>query len=169
MLGQFILDPQGVESITAETIGLGLLDVVTIFAQEKITAHVEGAALGSGQLVSGYEIHAGRVTRHGAALPLIRLTMRNGQVVSELEGAQSPKGRVWGTMMHGVFDSAAWRRQFLNRVRTGKGLPSLLRTTAPNALTHRLQEYDRFADVMETHVDIARIRTLIEGNEAGKR
>ncbi len=169
MLGQFILDPQGVESPTAETVGLGLLDVVTTFAHEKITAHVAGAALGSGQLVSGYEIHAGRVTRQGAALPLLRLTLRNGHVVSELEGAQSPDGRVWGTTVHGVFESAAWRRQFLNWVRTGKGLPSLLMTTAPDALPHRLREYDRFADAMEAHVDIARIRALIAGNEARKR
>lgn len=168
MLGQFILDPQGVESTTTETIGLGLLDVVTTFAHEKITAQVAGVALGSEHRVSGYEIHAGRVTRHSATLPLLRLTLRNGHTVSELEGAQSSDGRVWGTTMHGVFESVAWRRQFLNQVRIGKGLPSLSLTTAPDVLTHRLQAYDRLADVLEAHVDLARLRAFIMGNEARK-
>jgi adenosylcobyric acid synthase len=79
MLSQYILDPHHVESAAAETIGLGLLDVVTSFAREKITANVEGAVLGSRLPVSGYEIHAGRVTRQDAALPLLRLTTRDCQ------------------------------------------------------------------------------------------
>lgn len=169
MLGQYIFDPQHVESAAAETVGLGLLDVVTTFAPEKITARVEGAGLGSGSPVSGYEIHAGRVRRQGAVLPLFHLTMRNGQLISELEGAQSPEGRVWGTVIHGLFDSALWRRQFLDRVRVGKGLTPLVATAAPDALVQRLQEYDRFADVMEAHVDITRLRALIESTEAGNQ
>jgi adenosylcobyric acid synthase len=168
MLGQYILDPQQVESTAAETIGLGLLDVVTSFAHEKITAQVEGAALGSGLPISGYEIHAGRVTRQSAALPLLRLATRDRQTINEFEGAQTPDGQVWGTTIHGVFDNAQWRRFFLNRVRTAKGLPSLVMTPIPDALTYRLQEYDRFADVMEAHVDIARIRALIETRAAEK-
>lgn len=169
MLGQYILDPQQVESAAAETVGLGLLDVVTTFAREKITAQVEGAGLGSGPPVSGYEIHAGRVTRQGAALPLLRLTTRNGQDISELEGAQSPEGRIWGTSMHGVFDSALWRRQFINRVRANKGLAPLSATTAPDALAQRLQEYDRFADVVKAHTDIARITALVGYGEGDRR
>lgn len=161
MLGQSILDPQGVESSTTETIGLGLLDVTTTFAREKITAQVEGVALGSGLPVAGYEIHAGRVTRQNTALPLIRLTMRGGQAVSELEGAQSPEGRIWGTTMHGVFDNASWRRQFIDHVRTSKGLAPLVATAVPDALTQRLHEYDRFADVVEANTDIVRIAALV--------
>ncbi|MGH8009966.1 MAG: cobyric acid synthase, partial [Candidatus Binatia bacterium] len=161
MLGQSILDPQHVESTTTETIGLGLLEVITTFEQEKITAQVAGNMLGSGLPVSGYEIHAGRVKRQESALPLLRLTMRNGHTLSELEGAQSPDGQVWGTSIHGVFDSASWRRQFLNRVRTKKGHAPLFATPAPDALAHRLQEYDRFADVLEANTDFARIAALV--------
>lgn len=165
MLGQYILDPQHVESVTAETVGLGLLDVVTTFTPEKIIAQVEGTGFGSGPPISGYEIHAGGATRQGAALPLLRLTMRNGQAINELEGAQSPEGRIWGTSIHGLFDNALWRRQFIDRVRVRKGLAPLAATAAPDALAHRLQEYDRFADVVEAHVDIARIRALVESIE----
>ncbi|MBI3245844.1 MAG: cobyric acid synthase [Deltaproteobacteria bacterium] len=161
MLGQYILDPLHIESTTSETLGLGLLDVVTTFAREKVTARVEGIALGSGLPVSGYEIHAGHVTRQDTALPLLRLTMRNGQSANELEGAQSPEGRIWGTAMHGVFDCAPWRRQFIERVRGGKGLAPLLAAAAPDALAQRIQEYDRFADALEANANIVRIAALI--------
>ncbi|HXG20915.1 MAG TPA: cobyric acid synthase [Methylomirabilota bacterium] len=167
MLGQDILDPHHVESAAAETVGLGFLDVVTTFAREKITAQVEGAGLGSGPPVSGYEIHAGRVTRQGAALPLLRLTMRNGQPINELEGAHSLEGRVWGTAIHGLFDNALWRRQFLDRVRVGKGLTPLVATATPDALTYRLRGYDRFADLVTAHVDLARIFALVTGRKGG--
>jgi len=166
MLGQHILDPQHVESPTAETIGLGLLDVVTTFEQEKLTARVKGDMLGSGLPISGYEIHAGRVSRQESALPLLRLTMRNGQALSELEGAQSPNGQMWGTSIHDVCESAQWRRQFINLVRTKKGYAPLSATQAPDTLAYRLQEYDRFADAVETNIDLKRIAALI-GIEAG--
>jgi len=167
MLGHSILDPQRVESHSTETIGLGLLDVATTFAPEKVTDQVAGVALDSGLLVSGYEIHAGRVTRHDGTVPLFHLTTRNRHTISEYEGAQSPEGRIWGTAMHGVFDQAAWRRQFLDRVRAGKGLPVLSISSTPDALTHRLQAYDRLADVLETHVDMTRLRALIQNTGAG--
>ncbi|MGE0683808.1 MAG: cobyric acid synthase [Candidatus Binatia bacterium] len=162
MLGQYILDPQQIESVAAETVGLGLLEVVTTFAREKITAQVEGVTFGSGMPVSGYEIHAGRVIRQDAALSLFRLTKRNGHAINELEGVQSPEGRIWGTSMHGVFDNAPRRRQFIDRIRASKGLGPLLTTTAPDALARRIQEYDRFADVVEAHTDIARIFALVD-------
>jgi adenosylcobyric acid synthase len=167
MLGQSILDPHHVESAAAETIGLGLLDVATSFAREKITAQVEGVTLDSTLSVSGYEIHAGRVTRQGSALPLLRLTRRNGQPISELEGAQAPEGRIWGTALHGVFDRAPWRREFIDRVRRSKELEPLLTTAAPDALAHRLRQYDRFADLVEAHVDLARIFALVTNRERG--
>lgn len=169
MLGHSIRDPHGIESPTAETIGLGLLDVITTFAREKVTDQVTGMALDSGLPVAGYEIHAGRVTRHDGTVPLFHLTSRNRHTVSEYEGAQSPEGRIWGTVIHGVFDHTVWRRQFLDRVRAGKGLPALAVSSTPDALTHRLQEYDRLADVLEAHVDMTRLRALIMNPGARKR
>jgi adenosylcobyric acid synthase len=68
MLGERVLDPEGVESSQSEMEGLGLLPVTTIFAGTKETHRVrgevgeapgilEGAA---GLSVEGYEIHMGR-------------------------------------------------------------------------------------------------------------
>jgi adenosylcobyric acid synthase len=163
MLGQQISDPRRVESETVETVGLGLLDVVTIFEPEKVTARVDGQELTSGLSISGYEIHAGRVVRWDSVRPLFRLTARNGQPVDELEGAQSPNGRVWGTSVHGLFENVQWRRSFIDHVRMSKGLAPLAAATAPDAAVQRLQEYDRLADVLQTHVDLARLVTFLQG------
>ena len=74
MLGQRIIDEHGVESKVPVTIGLGLLEVETRFEREKITARVNATHLSSGLAVSGYEIHAGRVTRGHGATALLRVT-----------------------------------------------------------------------------------------------
>ncbi|MBI2873757.1 MAG: cobyric acid synthase [Firmicutes bacterium] len=91
ILGRALLDPDGVESDRRELPGLGLLDLVTVFAPEKITVRaqgrvdeaVAGAAVtvaGSGLLagmagvpVHGYEIHAGLTTLGPTCLPALRL------------------------------------------------------------------------------------------------
>ena len=73
MLGQKILDPQGVESAEAEVSGLGLLDVVTTFAPEKSTRQVRARVLSDlgllsgtkGQELEGYEIHMGQTDSRG--------------------------------------------------------------------------------------------------------
>ena len=161
MLGQYILDPLHVESTRAETPGLGLLDVVTTFAHEKVTAQVEGDTCSSGLPVSGYEIHAGRMTRQDTALPLLRLTMRNGHPIGELEGAQSTDGHIVGTSIHGVFDNSQFRRDVIDRIRTAKGLASLATTANVDTTIRRIQEYDRFADVLEANTDVARIAALV--------
>ena len=72
MLGRRIIDAYGVESSVAETAGLGLLDLETIFEPEKITARVAASHLASGLPVAGYEIHAGRAIRGNGAKALLQ-------------------------------------------------------------------------------------------------
>ena len=69
MLGERVLDPDGVESAERDVAGLGLLPVVTRFQRDKVTQPVrlrlgDGVPLldaAGGQEVTGYEIHCGRV------------------------------------------------------------------------------------------------------------
>ncbi|MCS6927324.1 MAG: cobyric acid synthase CobQ, partial [Candidatus Binatia bacterium] len=160
MLGQWIFDPQRIESNTAETVGLGLLDVTTHFARDKITAHVKGRELGSGLPIAGYEIHAGRIQQQTSTQSLFCLTERNGHPIDELEGAQSHNGRVWGTTIHGVFDNGLFRRSVLDRIRRAKGLPPLEGVSSPDAAIQRRQAYDHFADELIAHADFPRIATI---------
>ena len=74
MLGERILDPDGVESPDPEVAGLGYLPVWTTFAADKVTEPVlvrgaGGGWMGGDVTVEGYEIHMGRTEgERGAAV-----------------------------------------------------------------------------------------------------
>jgi len=115
MLGERILDPDGVESPERELAGLGLLPVVTRFARDKITRPVrlqlgDGLPLldgAGGRAADGYEIHCGRVERHGAR-PFGTIVRRgDDERAHEPEGAVA--GAVAGTLVHGLFENAVVR------------------------------------------------------------
>ena len=114
MLGERVLDPDGVESQEPDVAGLGLLPVVTRFVRDKVT-HAVRLRLGDGvprldsaggREVDGYEIHCGRVERHGARR-FATVVRRGDAAVDEEEGAIA--GSVAGTLVHGLFESAVVR------------------------------------------------------------
>ncbi|MGH7916916.1 MAG: cobyric acid synthase, partial [Candidatus Binataceae bacterium] len=157
MLGRRIADPRHVESSISEAAGLGVLAVETVFA-EKITALVRARDDSSGLEVSGYEIHCGRVTRLGEEAAF-RIRERDGRPADEPEGALSSDGRVLGTSIHGLFDQAGFRRHYLGRIRKRKGLMPLEVFGAEDAASVRMRAYDRLADLLVEHLDIAAIAT----------
>jgi adenosylcobyric acid synthase len=112
MMGERVLDPDGVESSLAGAPGLGLLPVETVLTREKVTGEASGIAF-SGEELSGYEIHCGRTIRLEGSSVFSRLTRRvSGEVVED--GCILDDGRLLGTYLHGLFDSPAFRRRWLN-------------------------------------------------------
>ena len=101
MLGQRIVDHEGVESREREVAGLGLLPVTTSFGRNKITAQVRVRLIDGGER-DGYEIHCGRVLRHGGE-PFATIVRRGGEVVDEPEGCVA--GSVSGTIVHGLYET----------------------------------------------------------------
>jgi adenosylcobyric acid synthase len=160
MLGRRILDPDGIESKSAATTGLALLDVESSFQRDKVTARVKATEVASGLALAGYEIHAGRVTRAEGAAALFKITEREGAPANDLEGAQSEDGRAFGTSIHGLFDSAEFRRSFLNRVRAAKGLPPHADCAGEDFKAVRERAYDQMADVAAQHLDLRRLLAL---------
>jgi adenosylcobyric acid synthase len=160
MLGRRVIDADGVESDTVETIGLGLLEIETTFETEKITDRIRAMHLSTNIPVSGYEIHSGRITGIAASRALFRLTHRDSSAVNELEGTRSDDGRVIGTSIHGMFDSAGFRRNFLDEIRTSKGLAPLESAAQDDADANRRAAFDRIADALEASVDMRRIAAL---------
>ncbi len=156
MLGTRVLDPDHVESESDSEPGLGLLPTETVFAEEKVTAQVSGVHLASGVEVSGYEIHMGRPPKT-AASPLLRITERLGRSVSDFDGAQATDGRVWGTYLHGVFDSPGFRRDFVDGLRAARGWPPL-RTPAP---VDTDAELDRLAAHVRAALDMDRVYRIL--------
>ena len=111
MLGTEIHDPDGVEGPAgASAPGLGLLNVVTRMAGDKILRQTSGQDA-QGVAVHGYEIHMGRTDGPDCQRPMLFL---EGQA----DGAVSADGRVMGCYLHGLFASDPWRAAFIG----GSGL-----------------------------------------------
>ena len=108
MLGTRVADPEGLEGPPGEAAGLGLLEVETLLAPDKVLRRVEGALADRPEArFAAYEIHAGRTTGAGLARPFARLD--DGRT----DGAVSPDGRVAGCYLHGLFDAPGARGALL--------------------------------------------------------
>ncbi|MEY5028769.1 MAG: Cobyric acid synthase [Pseudomonadota bacterium] len=108
MLGEALIDTHGIDGNAP---GLGLLPLVTQFAERKTVRRTQaafGSLLGpwsalSGVTVQGYEIHHGHTQAHPAMLAA-------GNVLHEVMpdlSWQSAEGQVLGTYLHGLFESPA--------------------------------------------------------------
>jgi len=150
MLGQTIRDPHGLESSGAEIEGLGLLPMDTVLEKEKTLTLSRGVHLDSGQPVQGYEIHHGQ-DKVPALRPVIQL--EDGTPA----GAASD-GLVWGVYWHGVFDSDGFRRWFIDRLRTRKGLPPKGEICCRYDIEPAL---DRLADVVRQSLDMEAVYRLL--------
>ncbi len=157
LLGRTIVDT--VESARGDVPALGRLDVDTIFEPTKLTRQRRGHAMG--QRVAGYEIRHGRVARHNGTPGWIHFDDCYGH---EDDGALDDDARVLGTSMHGLFEQDGFRATFLTEVgrRAGK-------TFVPAGVSFaaaRDAQFDRLADLLEAHLDLAALDALIEGAAA---
>jgi len=153
MLGRRIDDPLGVESDQASIEGLGLLDVATTFAPTKERHRVAGSTIARGLPIAGYEIHMGTSERGRGVPPWLRLT-RQLDGVDRLDGAVGPTGRVFGTYVHGLFDSLPFCKDLVDRLRGRRRLAPL---DPARWEAHRASLADRYAalaDLLRAHLDL---------------
>lgn len=162
MLGRSVADPHGVESGGEES-GLGLLPVTTVLEPVKTTRRVRarllpgpwGEAPGEWE---AYEIHMGRTGGEEALRPLFAVR-REGGAAEATDGVITAEGRVWGTYLHGCFDSpqvrdtlGTWLRRF-----------SPARGAAPSIDYRAWREtaYDALAAALRWSLNLPAIRSLI--------
>ncbi len=160
ILGLAIQDPLGVEGPPRTEPGLGLLPVVTIMAGAKTTTQVQARRPG-GAVIEAYEIHMGETRPQGGGQAAMEIISRNGAPVQVADGWVSPDRRVWGTYLHGLFDNDALRREFLSEITRTRRQGG----EAQAGLSFRdFQEaqLDRLAELMRRHLDLARIREMIQ-------
>jgi len=110
MLGEALIDPHGIDGNAP---GLGLLPLVTVFAEDKTVRHtstrfmphIDGrwSAL-AGAPVSGYEIHHGQTAQHAAMAAVGDLAHA---VLPDGLGWCNARGNVLGLYLHGLFEDAA--------------------------------------------------------------
>lgn len=170
MLGRRLSNPYSVESDWQAASGLGLLDVETIFQNEKQTSQIEAEitddfiAPGTlGEFISGYEIHVGRTCSSSAWLRLTNTALGKGSSShdgSRFEGARTEDGRVWGCYLHGLFHNDRFRFAWLRSLGVAN---SSSRST--NANESIIRSLDRLADAFETHIDMNQLEKIIWNQE----
>ena len=147
MLGARISDPHGVES-GGETEGLGLLPCSTHFGPEKQRVQSEGtlspvggifAAL-SGLPFKGYEIHMGK---------------------SDFAGNIINSDTVYGTYLHGIFDSEAVSRAVVEALLAAKGL-DFSAVRAFDMDTFKQGQYDMLAKALRAALDMDAIYAILK-------
>lgn len=147
MLGEQVHDPLGLEGPPGSSDGFGLLAFSTTLAEEKQLRNVRGRLLLEDAAVSGYEIHAGVTS--GQALSNPAVLLEDGRS----DGAQSEDGQIFGTYVHGLFETPAACTALLRWA----GLQDV-QAVDYHALRER--DIERLADLVENHLDTDLLRTL---------
>jgi adenosylcobyric acid synthase len=149
LLGRSLRDPAGVAGDAGNEAGLGLLPVHTEFAAPKIVRRVTAEC--DGERWSAYEIHMGRTRPLEPLEPLH--TVHDGDT-PRAEGARC--GRVWGTYLHGWFESPRVRA----RVAAAGGLVRH-RPCAQLWADKRQAVYRAMAEHVAAHVDLTPVRRYL--------
>lgn len=162
MLGNSLKDPHKTESNIESVNGLGLLDVETVFELEKNTTQIEGYIIGDGSKISGYEIHMGKTILNEDAKPFLVIDKKLGESVNIIDGAVNNKNNVYGTYIHGIFDSVEFSRNFINKIRKEKGLDDFSKDDIKVYSDFKNEEYNKLANLLKENLDIEKIKDIID-------
>jgi len=145
MLGQKIIDADGIEGAPCEVDGLGLLDVVTTMKPFKRLSLTKATYAPTGDQVEGYEIHIGETSGPDCENTWLDVDGRG-------EGAASESGQIRGCYLHGLFAADAFRHSMLAEL-----------GAAPSSVNYGVsveETLDALADHMETHLDLDALYAL---------
>lgn len=150
MLGKSIEDPHRIESGQARVDALSLIDMHTVLAAEKTLTRKQGTHLASGQPVVGYEIHHGLTATMAPSL----FAYDDGSGC----GTRGTSENIWGSYLHGVYDSDLFRRAFIDTIRKRKGLRAY---QGPLRSYNLEPAFDRLADTVRSGLDMDRVYQLL--------
>jgi adenosylcobyric acid synthase len=146
ILGRDVEDPEGVEG-GGRAEGLGCLAVSTVLGRRKLTRRVRARLAGLAEPFEAYELHLGRTVPVEDGVSAFAVV--DDADGPRPDGAVSGGGRVWGTYLHGLFDSAAVRRALL----AGLDGDTVGAAGTPDYRALREGEYSRLAAHVRQHVD----------------
>ncbi len=162
MLGISLGDRQGVAGSAGMVAGLGLLPVITEFLPTKQVRQVQAVWNSDRQsdIWMAYEIHMGHTELVGGdrdIQPLLKIQYqdRSGHLSDfQWEGWRSQ--RVWGTYLHGLFESNQGRSALIEMANISDYQVSKL-----NWQTQQQLLYDQMADLLEAHLELDPIRRYL--------
>ena len=167
MLGERLFNPEHLEGPLEELTGLGLLPTQTVFKNNKIRTRVFAAVTGgplAGAEMDGYEIHMGVTDIDGEAFCLLE----NGQP----EGCI--RGNVFGTYLHGLFDTGELTDRLALYLAERKGMTSEeIRSMcgfegvdpAQDKKAYMEQQYDLLAEQVRTALDMDAVYRILGFSE----
>lgn len=159
MLGKEVLDPWSIESVKKRCSGLGFLNMVTALEREKTVTQVKAKEIASGIEVSGYEIHHGRTRILDNLKTVFEIVERKGRGAKIKDGAISPKGNVWGTYIHGIFDNNSFRKAFLERIAVKNNKSSAL---SAGKIFNQDEEFNKLAQLVRDNIDMELLYRLVK-------
>ena len=163
MLGERIDDAAGVEGSLKSLRGMELLPCATAFRPEKTLTRVRATVTGGpldGAALEGYEIHMGVNEYRPDCMPFLYLNRREHP-----DGVSNKEGNVMGTYLHGLFDTGAFGRALINKVKKDKGIA----VSDSEVLTmeqFRERELNKAADIVRANLDMESVYTIIKGGDA---
>lgn len=162
LLGKMLHDPMNVEH-GGSMRGMGLLDAETVFAEAKTRTQTKGHFLypvpvfgrfGEKE-VTGYEIHMGHTANLGGCREAIRLC--DGRI----DGLSNEKGTVFGSYLHGLFDTDGLAQALTAALALKKGI--CLEEEEFDLQAYKEQQYDKLADLIRSSFDMKAVYRMMEG------
>ncbi|NLD46740.1 MAG: cobyric acid synthase [Clostridiaceae bacterium] len=161
MLCKSLEDPHNVEG-GGEIKGLGLIDAHTVFQKEKTRTRVSGIFENvegifselNGKSFEGYEIHMGTTRAEGFM-----------SVLGKMDGDKKTdglcRGNVYGSYVHGIFDSEEVLKTIIKALYNRKGL-KYKEALSFDIKTHKEREYDKLAVEIRKSLDMKYIYKIIK-------
>ena len=146
MLGISIDDPRRTEGDAIHIEGIGLLPMRTVMGKKKITCQTEFTLATGSEKMRGYEIH------QGISTPIDDETYK--PLTIKADG--TPEGCIadshcMGTYLHGCLDNTGMINFLLGQSDT----------TSFDFVEYKEQHYNRLADHVRTHVDMAKVYEIL--------
>lgn len=149
ILGKAIFDPESIESNKKMIDGIGLLNIITTLENEKILKQVNGYCTFKNINIFGYEIHHGISNINESSFMV--------DEKNNVLGCINKNKNIWGTYIHGIFDSNDFRMHLLNNVLKKKKI-ALIKNLQSFNLEH---EFDRLAEILRKNVNMKLIYQTI--------
>ena len=164
MLGSVLRDPEGVEH-GGEMRGMELLPVDTVFRDGKVRTRVSGTVAPlsgfysclTGAAFDGYEIHMGDSECAGESARFAELS--NGET-NVPDGCVV--GNVFGSYVHGLFDSGEIMSRLAETFLTAKGI-TMEAAAQMDHDSYKEKQYDLLAAALREALDMRAIYGMMEG------
>ena len=168
MLGTSLDDPHGVEE-GGTMRGMELLPIRTIFAEKKTRTRVTGTARfsedGEPVKISGYEIHMGETIRDGGRnFSEICCSDGTGGHTADTKEDGCIYKNVFGTYVHGVFDTEEMQTAVRNFLAKQKGVcPEEYESGVTFSMAkYKEEQYDKMAKIIRENLDMDMIYRILE-------